>query len=121
MKDEILVKIDSFLTLLAFRHSDYMNKIGERDEALRLSGEIRTEIARDGKPQSKEKTAWLIERDDLGYPEWLHIDSFGMWAWSTDPNKSLKFADEASALLVKKYTPRAGSAKAVEHSWPEGF
>lgn len=73
----------------------------------------------------KDDTAWLIERTDHGYPEWIARGAYAgdevQNIWTTDANLAHRFPTEKMAgtfillhLLVGKSIQ---GAKPTEHMW----
>jgi hypothetical protein len=65
-----------------------------------------------------ERRAWLVEHVGKGRPHWLWMTS-GMWQWTDDANKAMKFADRASAEQAAEECEE--DIRILEHLWPDGF
>lgn len=82
--------------------------------------------------KSGDETGWLIERNDLGAPQWLQFGpQKGYTTFTTDASKALRFARKCDAdAFLYHHEHRDPALRLTEHKWlgtapspavPEGF
>lgn len=70
-------------------------------------------------PLLMEETGWLIERSDLGAPQWLHFGpSYGDTTFSPDASKALRFARKCDAeTFIRMHEASDPALRATKHVW----
>jgi len=66
-----------------------------------------------------DEIAWLIERNDRGRTEWLEVNDAGLYNWTSDPSKPVRFAREVDGNKILLATGLKGCT-VTEHVWSKG-